>query len=64
MVSSLNLAYIHLRLEELFDGDEWFGSTNMLFMNTFIIRSNTIDIYSNTISSINIYNNAISSINI
>ena len=37
MVSSLNLAYIHLRLEELFDGDEWFGSTNMLFMNTFNI---------------------------
>ena len=32
MVSSLNLAYIHLRLEELFDGDEWFGSTNMLFI--------------------------------
>ena len=32
MVSSLNLAYIHLRLEELFGGDEWFGSTNMLFV--------------------------------
>ena len=32
MVSSLNLAYIHLRLEELFGGDEWFGSINMLFV--------------------------------
>ena len=25
MVSSLNLAYIHMRLEELFGGGEWFG---------------------------------------
>ena len=32
MVSSLNLAYIHLRLEELFGGDDWFGSINMLFV--------------------------------
>ena len=32
MVSSLNLAYIHLRLEELFGGDEWFGSRNMSFV--------------------------------
>ena len=32
MVSSLNLAYIHLRLEELFGGNEWFGSKNMLFV--------------------------------
>ena len=32
MVSSLNLAYMHLRLEELFGGDEWFGSQNMLFV--------------------------------
>ena len=32
MVSSLNLAYVHLRLEELFGGDEWFGSTNVLFV--------------------------------
>ena len=29
MVSSLNLAYMHLGLEELFGGDEWFGSRNM-----------------------------------
>ena len=32
MVSSLNLAYMHLRLEELFGGDKWFGSRNMLFV--------------------------------
>ena len=31
MVSSLNLAYIHLRLQELFGGDEWFGGRNILF---------------------------------
>ena len=35
MVSSLNLAYIHLRLEELFGGDEWFGATNMILVETF-----------------------------
>ena len=29
MVSSLNLAYMHLKLEELFGGDEWFGSRNI-----------------------------------
>lgn len=32
MVSSLNLAYIHLRLEELFGGNEWFGGRNILFV--------------------------------
>ena len=32
MVSSLNLAYMHVRLEELFGGDEWFGNRNMLFV--------------------------------
>ena len=32
MVSSLNLAYMHLRLEELFGGDEWFGCKNMMFV--------------------------------
>ena len=32
MVSSLTLAYVHLRLEEIFGGDEWFGSTNMLLV--------------------------------
>ena len=29
MVSSLTLTYMHLRLEELFGGDEWFGCRNM-----------------------------------
>ena len=33
MLSSLNLAYIHLRLEELFGGSgNWFGSINVLFV--------------------------------
>ena len=32
MVSSLNLAYLHLRLEELFGSDEWFGGKNLLFV--------------------------------
>ncbi len=32
MVSSLTLAYMHLRLEELFGGCDWFGSRNMLFV--------------------------------
>ena len=31
MLSSLTLVYIHLRLEELFGGDQWFGSMNILF---------------------------------
>ena len=36
MVSSLNLAYIHMRLEELFGSDEWFGGRNMLFFGDFL----------------------------
>ena len=32
MVSSLNLAYIHLRLDEIFARDEWFGGVNILFV--------------------------------
>eukprot|EP00731_Ephydatia_muelleri_P023421 Em0015g1004a len=32
MLSSLNLACIHLRLEELFGGDQWFGGINILFV--------------------------------
>ena len=32
MVSSLTLAYIHLRLEEIFGEQEWFGSKNVLFV--------------------------------
>ena len=31
MVSSFNLAYMHLRLEELFGGHDWFGGRNVLF---------------------------------
>ena len=29
---SLNLAYMHLRLEELFGGHDWFGERNVLFI--------------------------------
>ncbi len=32
MVSSVSLAYMHLRLEELFGGCDWSGSRNMLFV--------------------------------
>ena len=32
MVSSINLAFVHMRLEELFGSNEWFGSKNMLFI--------------------------------
>ena len=32
MVSSINLAFVHMRLEELFGSSEWFGSRNMLFV--------------------------------
>ena len=33
MLSNLNLAYIHLRLEEIFgDTTNWFGATNVLFV--------------------------------
>ena len=32
MLSSLNLAYMHLRLDEVFSGNDWFGSMNVLFV--------------------------------
>ena len=32
MLSCFNLAYIHLRLQEIFGGTEWFGGVNMLFV--------------------------------
>ena len=32
MVSSLTLAYVHLRLEEIFGKQDWFGSMNVLFV--------------------------------
>ena len=31
MVSSLNLVYMHMRLDKLFGGTKWFGGKNMLF---------------------------------
>ena len=32
MLSNLNLAYVHLRLDEIFARDEWFGGVNVLFV--------------------------------
>ena len=32
MVSSLNLSYIHMRMNDLFESDEWFGGKNVLFV--------------------------------
>ena len=32
MVSNLNLAYIHLHLDEIFGRDQWFGGVNVLFV--------------------------------
>ena len=32
MVSNLNLAYLHMRLEDIFGTDEWFGSKNILLV--------------------------------
>ena len=32
MVSNLNLAYLHLRLEEIFGGSDWFGLMNVIFV--------------------------------
>ena len=32
MVSSLNLAYIHLRLGDIFDRGTWFGGKNIIFV--------------------------------
>ena len=32
MISSLNLAFMHLRMGELFGTDKWFGSVNTLFV--------------------------------
>ena len=32
MVSSLNLAYIHMRLNDIFESDDWFGGKNVLFV--------------------------------
>uniref|UniRef100_A0A1X7UKY1 ATP-dependent DNA helicase n=1 Tax=Amphimedon queenslandica TaxID=400682 RepID=A0A1X7UKY1_AMPQE len=32
MVSNLNLAYLHMRLEDIFGTDKWFASKNILFV--------------------------------
>ena len=33
MVSSLNLIYIHMRMQELFETDAWFGGKHVLFVS-------------------------------
>ena len=35
MVSNLNLAYLHMRLEDIFGTDEWFASKNILFVGDY-----------------------------
>ena len=32
MVSSLNLVYIHMRLNDIYESDDWFGGKNVLFV--------------------------------
>ena len=32
MLSNLNLAYVHLRLDEIIRRDQWFGVVNVLFV--------------------------------
>ena len=34
MVSSLNLTYVHMRMQEIFGEDHWFGGKNVLFVNS------------------------------
>uniref|UniRef100_A0A1X7TKF0 ATP-dependent DNA helicase n=1 Tax=Amphimedon queenslandica TaxID=400682 RepID=A0A1X7TKF0_AMPQE len=36
MVSNLNLAYLHMCLEDIFGTNEWFGSKNILFAGYFL----------------------------
>uniref|UniRef100_A0A1X7UA00 Uncharacterized protein n=1 Tax=Amphimedon queenslandica TaxID=400682 RepID=A0A1X7UA00_AMPQE len=36
MVSSLNLAYLHMHLKDTSGTDEWFGSKNILFVGDFL----------------------------
>ena len=36
ILSCLNLAYMHLRLEELFGGHDWFGGRNVLFVGNLL----------------------------
>ena len=37
MVSNLNLAYLHMRLEDIFGTEEWFGSKNILFVGDLLL---------------------------
>ena len=72
MVSSLNFAYMHLRLEELFGSQDWFGSKNMLFVGDLLqlqpvnghpvfekIAKKSIQYKLGCVTSINIWRDAI-----
>ena len=68
MVSSLNLAYIHIRLDKIFARDEWFGKVNVLFVGDILqltpvngaavfekINNKSITIKLGCITSVNIW---------
>ena len=72
MVSSLNLAYIHLRLEEIFGADEWFGGKTMLFVGDILqlppvngtpvfqkVPNKVISLRLGSIGSVNIWKEAV-----
>ena len=45
MVSNLKIAYLHMRLEDIFGTDEWFGSKNILFVGDLLqLISNKLDL--------------------
>ena len=49
MLSNLNLAYIHLRLDELFDGTDWFGSMNVIFVGD-LLQLPPVNIWKDTVT--------------
>ena len=72
MVSSLNLAYIHLRLDEIFARDEWFGGVNVLFVGDILqlppvngapvyeqINNKSITTKLGCLTSVNIWHNTV-----
>ena len=72
MVSSLNLAYIHLRLEEIFGADEWFGGKTMLLVRDILqlppvngtpvfqqVPNKVISLRLGSIGSVNIWKKAV-----
>ena len=47
MLSNLYLAYVHLRLEEIFGREQWFGGFNMLFVGDILQLPPVFDIITN-----------------